>query len=173
MRQLFPGAGRRAWYWRVRLSGLPSYSGASSAAAYEAEPGPLSRQSTEAFRSISFPWFLARAVRTWKCGALFLYGLVPCSPVSGVLVLLVEYRELDHLARNAWLDCGYMICISTWHFWTICTHFYGEGDSNSEVFSLRPHAAWRSVLSRCFSSQSWYASSHWENWTLLLRVSRG
>ena len=38
------------------------------------------------------------------------------------------------------------------------THiFYGEVDSKSEVFSLRSHAEWRSVLSRCSSFQSWYA----------------
>ena len=35
--------------------------------------------------------------------------------------------------------------------------FYGEVDSNSEVFCLRSHAEWSSVLSRCFSSQSWCA----------------
>ena len=31
-------------------------------------------------------------------------------------------------------------------------------ESDPEVFSLRTHAEWRSVLSRCFTSQSWYAS---------------
>ena len=39
----------------------------------------------------------------------------------------------------------------------IAHFFYGEVDSNSEVFSLRSHAEWRSVLSRCFSLQSWHA----------------
>ena len=93
-------AGRRAWYWRVRLTGVPSYSEASSAAAWGAELGPSSRQSTEAFRRISFPWFLARDVRTWKYGALFPYGFALGSPVSGVRVLLVEYR-LDSLGDAA------------------------------------------------------------------------
>ena len=45
-------------------------------------------------------------------------------------------------------------------------------ESDPEVFSLRTHAEWRSVLSRCFSSQSWYARSHLEKWKLLLRGSR-
>ena len=42
--------------------------------------------------------------------ALFPPGLVLCSPVSGVWVLLLEYRELDFsgdaVGRNAWLDRG-------------------------------------------------------------------
>ena len=41
---------------------------------------------------------------------------VPGSLVSSVLVLLVEYRELDSsgdaVGRNAWFDCGYMLCLS-------------------------------------------------------------
>ena len=36
--------------------------------------------------------FLARVVHTWKYGALFRRGLVSGSLVSGVWVLLVEYR---------------------------------------------------------------------------------
>ena len=35
--------------------------------------------------------------------------------------------------------------------------FHGEAESDPEVFSLRSHAEWRNVLSRRFSSQSWYA----------------
>ena len=46
--------------------------------------GPSSRQSTEAFRSISCPGFLARAVRTCEFGALFLYALVSCSHACGI-----------------------------------------------------------------------------------------
>ena len=37
----------------------------------------------------------ACSVRTWKRGAVFPPGFVLCSPVSGVWVLLLEYRELD------------------------------------------------------------------------------
>ena len=48
--------------------------------------------------------------------SLFLPGLVLCSPVSRVWVLLLEYRELDSLGDalgcNAWLDCGDMLCLS-------------------------------------------------------------
>ena len=47
--------------------------------------------------------------------ALFPPGFVLCSPVSGVWVLLLEYRELDYLGdavgRNAWLDCGDTLCL--------------------------------------------------------------
>ena len=43
-------------------------------------------------------------------------GLVLYSPVSDVWVLLFEYRELvslgDAVGRNAWLDCGDMLCLS-------------------------------------------------------------
>ena len=61
----------------MRLSGLPSHAEASDQPPVGAEPGSIvTRQSTEAFRRISFPGFLARAVRTWKYGALFDYGLV-------------------------------------------------------------------------------------------------
>ena len=56
------------------------------------------------------------AVRTGKYGTLFPYGLVYGSPVSGVWVLLLEYRDLvslgDAAGRNAWLDCGDMLCLS-------------------------------------------------------------
>ena len=99
---------RRAWYWRVRLSALHSSSEARRAAAgfqwffarrcattgvveVQTEPGSLfMRQSTVAFGEC--PAFLARVVHTWKFGALFRSGLVPGSLVSGVWVLLVEYR---------------------------------------------------------------------------------
>ena len=49
--------------------------------------------------------------------------------------------------------------------------FYREMDSDPKVFSLRSHAEWRIVLSRCFSSQSWYASSHLEIRKVFLRGS--
>ena len=43
-------------------------------------------------------------------------GLVLCSSVSGVWVLLLEYRELDSsgdaVGRNAWLDRGDRLCLS-------------------------------------------------------------
>ena len=82
-------------------------------------------------------------------------------PVLGCCVWYTEiwilWEILRLFGRNAWLDSGYMFRISTWRFGRIAHIFYGEVDSNSEVFCLRSHAEWRSVLSRCFSSQSWYA----------------
>ena len=76
------------------------------------------RQSTDAFLKLSHPWFLARAVRTWKYGALFLPGLfqkVACS-VSGCCS--AEYnalilREMFWFVRNTWLDSGNMYCVSS------------------------------------------------------------
>ena len=50
--------------------------------------------------------------------------------------------------RNAWLDSGYMCCIRTWRFQRITHNFYVDVNSNPEVFFLRSHAEWRSVLSR-------------------------
>ena len=58
-------------------------------------------------------------------------------------------------------------------FGRIAHFFYFEVDSDPEVFGLRSHAEWRSVLSRCCSSQSRYASSNLEFGKLLLRGSRG
>ena len=92
-------AGRRAWYWRVRLSGLPSYSEANRAAAgFQVVSSPslcndrcqggaelkslFMRQSTVALGRI--PAFLARAVHTWRYGAYFLLAsyLAVTRPVS-------------------------------------------------------------------------------------------
>ena len=70
---------------------LPGCWEASSAASWEAESGPSSLQSTDAFGRNVFSVIPARAVRTWKYGALFLYDLVSGSLFLGVWVLLVEY----------------------------------------------------------------------------------
>ena len=92
------------------------------------EPGFIIMcQSTEAFGRISYPGF-ARAVCTWKNVALFLYDLVSGSLYLDVWVLPVVYGTLDSSGND-----------------------FGAVDSNSEVFGLRSRAAWRRVLSRCFS----------------------
>ena len=49
----------------------------------------------------------------------------------------------------AWLDSGYMFYISNWLFGRFEDIFNGEVDSEPEVFFLRSHAEWRSVLRRC------------------------
>ena len=36
--------------------------------------------------------------------------------------------------RNAWFDSGYMFCISAWRLRTTVHIFYGEVDSDPEVF---------------------------------------
>ena len=80
-------------------------------------------------------------------------------PVSGCCVWNTEIwilREILRFGRNAWLDSGCSASVGC-AFGRIAHIFYGEVDSNSEVFCLRSHAELRSVLSRCFSSQSWYA----------------
>ena len=64
----------------------------------------VTRQSTEAFRRISFLGFLARAVRTWKYGALFLFGFVSGSHASCVWVLHVEYRKLNSSCDSMVID---------------------------------------------------------------------
>ena len=71
--------------------------------------GPTSCQSTETFRRIFFPGFLARAVRIWKFVALFPYSLVSGSHafcVSGYYMWNSEIwiiREILRLfVRNAW-----------------------------------------------------------------------
>ena len=46
---------------------------------------------------------------------------------------------------------------------TVDTFFYDGVDSDPEVFSLRSHVEWRSVLSRCSTFQSWYAMLTPEN----------
>ena len=118
----------------------------------EGEPGPSSCQSTEAFSRISFPRFLARAVRTWKFGAVFIFALVS-----------VEYCKLDSSGDSVVIRAQ---CLD--RQWTHVLHqyfallnefctFHGVVDSDPEVFSLRSQAEWGSVLSRCFSSQSQYA----------------
>ena len=76
-----------------------------------AEPGSIIMcLSTEAFARISYSGF-ACAVRTWKYGTLFLCALY---------LLPVVYGTSDSSGdgfwqfRNAWLDDGYMFCVSTW-----------------------------------------------------------
>ena len=80
----------------------------SEAPHVEAETGSIViRQSTEAFRRISFPWSLARAVHTWKYDALFTHGFVPCSLVSGVWVCLrsAESWILREMPWCFWAQC--------------------------------------------------------------------
>ena len=117
----------------------------------------------------SFQGFLARAARTWKYGALFPCGLVSCSPVSCAWVLHMEYRigffgrccdSLGACLARHWIHVlhQYLALLDE-----VCTLSTVKWTRILRVFSLRSHAEWRSVLSRCFSSQSWYASSHLEN----------
>ena len=148
-------AGRRAWYWRVRLFGLPSsYSQA------RAEPGSIiMRQSTMAFRRIPFLGFWLAQFAPGNMVPYFpmaLYLAVTC-PVSGCCMW---FMELDSSGDYA-LTRGQCLARQWIHVLHQClvldefTHsFYVEVDSNPVAFSLRSHAKWRSVLRRCFSFQS-------------------
>ena len=99
----------------VRLL-LPGCVEASSAAAWKAESGPSSRQSTDVF---SFPWFLLALsalgnMAHFSSTTLYLaiYSSVPgCCLWNTVL----DSSEDDFVCgRNAWLDSGYIFCISIW-----------------------------------------------------------
>ena len=57
---------------------------------------------------------------------------------------------MTHWVRNTWFDSGYMLRCSTLGFWTNFRILYVDVDSEPEVFLLRSHAEWRSMLSRCF-----------------------
>ena len=67
-----------------------------------AEPGVISRQSAEAFRRFSFPGFLARAVHTWKYGALFPLPsyLAVTRPVSGCCIWNTEIGILREILQQ-------------------------------------------------------------------------
>ena len=40
------------------------------------------------------------------------------------------------LLRNAWLDSGYMFCVSSFLLWPFCSYFYAKGNSDPEVGSF-------------------------------------
>ena len=188
-------ARRRVWCWRVRLSGLPSYSEASSAAAWAAEPGPSSRQPTEAFRRNSFPWFCSRCShlislrpRTWqsrvRCLEVQRIGFFGAQCLARLWIHVLSGCCLRNTVfdssgdspvtrRNAWLELWIHFCISTWRFWTNCTHFYVDvgSDLRCSVSVLAQNGEVCSADASAFSPGM--RVQHLENWTLLLRASRG
>ena len=88
-----------------------------------AEPRAISRQSTEAFRRISFPGFLARAFALGNVVHYFLMAsfLAVMRPLSSCCMWNTELDssgDVRFFGRSAWLDSGYMFCISTWRSWT-------------------------------------------------------
>ena len=147
---------------------------ASSAAAWKAESGPSSRQSTDVS---SFPWFLLALSALGNMAhfsSTTLY-LAVYSSVSGCCLwnTVLDSSGDDFVCgRNGWLDSGYIFCISIWLLDEFRT-FSASKWTQVEVFILRFLAERRSVLSRCFSFWSSSRCSHFENWTLLLRASRG
>ena len=111
------------------------------------------RQSTVAFERISCIscsrcshseiWcIISFCLRIWQSHVLCLG--VAC----GILKIEFFWRFCGY-SRNAWLNSEYMFCISTWRIGRLAHNFYGAVNSNPEVFFLRSHAEWRSVLSRC------------------------
>ena len=106
------------WSWLVRLflSTLLRSGIWSSRRCRLSTSAVVTRQSTElSGSSSSFCSCSVRCSHLEIC-ALFPPGLVLCSPVSGAWVLLLEYSELvslgDAVERNAWIDCGDMLCPS-------------------------------------------------------------
>ena len=113
--------------------------------------------------------FLARAVHNWKYGALFLLGFVSGSHTSCVGGVDCGILNIGFFGRfccdsRAPVGSTLVTCSASVRdaFGRIAHNFHVDADSNPEVFFLRSHAEWRSVPSRCFSSQSRYASSHLE-----------
>ena len=154
-----------------------------------AEPGSIAiRQSTVAFKRISFPGSLARAVRTWNVGALFPCGLVFGSHASCVWVLHVQCSELDSSGNSAVTRAQ---CLTRqWrHVLHQCLALVDELHTFStakwtrilrcSVFSLG--IVLDSVLTQngevCSADASVYSPgmrcSHLEIWKFLLRGSRG
>ena len=173
----------RSWCWRVRLSGLSSYSEASRAAAgfqvvscpslcndgcqgFSAElESFFMRQSTVALKECLASLardvhFISSWLRIWQSHILCLG--VACGILKWIL------REVLWLfVRNAGLDSGYMFCNSSWRFGRIPHNFYVDVDSNPEVFSLRSHGEWRSALSRCVRCLEIGNSMHECTWLAL------
>ena len=160
MRLLLLGCLRRAWCWRVRLSGPPSHPDDHGSLGV-AGTGPSSCVSLRVLLKV-FLVLCARAVRTWN---LVHYFCVPASGshCSGRLGVAHEYddgifREMPLFRGcNTWLDSGYMLCVST-----LAT--MDEFHSSSTLrrtqtlklsFSIR--FGWRSVPSRCFWLQFCFA----------------
>ena len=87
--------------------------------------------------------FLARVVHTWEFGALFRRDLGSGSLVSGVWVLLVDYRcwvlleMLPFCRAQCLLDSEYMFCIST-----------GRVMDELDAFSTSNPEVWISVLAQ-------------------------
>ena len=85
------GSSRWVWCWRVRLSGLPSYSEATKQPQCQAEPG------VSVYGSLwkNYLFLVCTRCSHVKIGALFLFDLVSGSLFLGIWVLLVEYGTLD------------------------------------------------------------------------------
>ena len=137
--------------------GLPSYSEASSAAAWRLSRSHRHvslRRLSEVFRLFRVA---ACVVRTWKSGPLFPLRFVSGSHAPCVWVLPVEYR-LDFsgdpgmlLVRKYLVRQWIHVLHQLRRFWTNGTIFHGEVVSDPEVVFLRSLAERRSVLNRCFS----------------------
>ena len=80
--------------------------------------------------------------------------------------------RLSGYCRNAWLDSGYIFCVSAWLL-NVISHISASKWTRILKYSL-------SILSQtgevCSAASVFWSSSrcsHLENWTLLLRASRG
>ena len=168
MRLLLPGCLRRAWCWRVRLSGLPSYSEASSAAAWSLSRGHRHvslRKLSEEFRLC---WSCRLRVRTWKSGTLFPFAL--CIWQSRSLCLGVACGEQFGffgrvcllLVRKCLVRQWIHVCISCGAFGLLHQFSTAKRARILKSFFLCSHAERRSVLSRCFSFQSRCTARTWK-----------
>ena len=123
-------AASRAWYWR-RLEQPLAFR------LFHARPqcndrcrggaelkSLFMRQSTEAFGRILVCLLAQFALGKMEhYFVLALYLTATCLFYVWVLKIFILREILLLFARNAWLDSGYMFCISTWRFWTNCTQF--------------------------------------------------
>ena len=112
-------AERRAWSWRVRLSGLPSFTEASSAAAWRLSWGHLHVsvygcfQKNFVFLKLSLAWF---ALGNLVHYSLYASYRAVTLPESGCCLWSAGwiFREIlvCYSGANTWFDSGYMFCIS-------------------------------------------------------------
>ena len=139
---------------RVRSSFWSALSLRRSSHLWRLSRGPWSRQSTEAFRSISF--FQGCSVRGSHLEIWCLVSFWSCLWLSCSLCLGVACGVQAGIFREV-LVCHSCAILGS-----------GEVDSDPEVVFLRFHAEWRSVLRRCFSFHPCCSQLALGIWTVFL-----
>ena len=157
VRLVLPGCLGRAWCWRVRLSGPPTYPDDHGSLG-EAGTGPSSCVSLWMLLE-AFPVLCARAVRPWNLVHYF-HVRVSGSHCFGHLGVAYVYeswilREMTFLRGcNAWFNSGYMLCVSTLEAMNDFYTFSTLRRTRILKLSFSIWFEWRSMPSRCFWLQS-------------------